>query len=210
MKVDQAPPSLGLPRILQLDAGGNPMDWISYSEFATLKAKDRILWTTGTYACTIRGGTNAASGLRTEFVLDTIVAVKHEKKEKTKKKHSAGFNPTLTNTMLFARDKNMCAYCGHVYARNKLTRDHIIPQSKGGPDIWENVVTACSTCNLWKDDKSLVDADLKLLYVPYKPSFHEHLILKNRNLLGDQLEFLLKGVSEHSPVFKEFSERLVA
>lgn len=197
-----------LPRILLLDAMGQPIDWITYEDFATLKCKDRIIWTTGTYACTIRGGTNATTGKRSELVLDTIVAVKHEKTTKTKKKHADGFNPTLTNKMLFERDKYLCAYCGHVYPRHKLTRDHVHPVSKGGPDVWENVVTACNTCNLWKDNKTLEEADLKLLYVPYKPSFHEHLILKNRNLLEDQMLFLLKGVSEHSPVYKECMQRL--
>ena len=199
-----------IPKILQLDASGNPMDWITYADFATLQAKGRIAWTTGTYACTLRGGINAATGKRSELVMDTIVAVKHEKGAKQNKRHATGFNPTLTNKMLFERDKYMCAYCGHVYPKHKLTRDHVHPVSKGGPDVWENVVTACNTCNRWKDNKTLEDAELKLLYVPYKPTFHEHLILDNRNILEDQMLFLLKGVSEHSPVYKDCMQRLAA
>jgi hypothetical protein len=199
-----------IPKILQLDSSGNPMDWITYEEFATLKAKGRIAWTTGTYACTLRGGINSMTGKRSELVMDTIVAIKHEKSGKQSKRHATGFNPTLTNKMLFERDKYMCAYCGHVYPKHKLTRDHVHPVSKGGPDIWENVVTACTTCNRWKDNKTLEDADLKLLYVPYKPTFHEHLILDNRNILEDQMLFLLKGVSEHSPVYKDCMQRLAA
>lgn len=195
------------PKILLLDSQGQPIDWITYEDFATLQAKDRIIWTTGTYACTIHGGTNAITGKRSELVMDTIVAVKHEKTTKSKKKHINGFNPTLTNKMLFERDKYLCAYCKHVYPRNKLTRDHVIPVSKGGKDCYENCVTACSSCNLWKDDKTLEEAGMELCYIPYKPSFHEHLILKNRNCLEDQMEFLIKGVSTTSPIYKEYMER---
>lgn len=203
-------PENGLPRILQLDAGGNPMDFITLEEFATLQAKERVLWTTGTYAYTMRGGTNAKTGLRSELTMHTIVAIKHEGRAKTVKRHANGFNPTLSNKMLFERDKYLCAYCGHVYPRQKLTRDHVIPKSRGGKDVYENCVTSCGPCNRWKDNKTLEEADLKLLYVPYKPSFNEHLILKNRNILEDQMLFLLKGVSVHSPVYRECMERLVA
>jgi 5-methylcytosine-specific restriction endonuclease McrA len=198
----------GSPKILQLDSGGNPMDWLSIEDYATLKAKERVLWTTGTYAYTMRGGTNAKTGMRSELMLDTIVAIKHEGKVKTAKRHANGFNPTLSNKMLFERDKYLCAYCGHVYPKHKLTRDHIIPVSKNGSDDWLNVITACGPCNRWKDNRTPEEAGLLLLMVPYKPSFHEHLILKNRNILYDQLEFLLKGVSPDSPVYKESILRL--
>jgi 5-methylcytosine-specific restriction endonuclease McrA len=199
------------PWILQLDAGGNPMGWIDIEDYATLRAKDNILWTTSNYGGTIRGGTNAATGIRSQLMFDTIIAIKHEKTERSKKKHdSKDFTPPLTNRLLFERDRYLCAYCGHVYEKKNLTRDHVVPVSKGGPNIWTNVVTACRGCNSWKDNKSLDEAGLQLLYVPYKPSFHEKLILENRNILADQLDFLLKGVSKDSPIYKEYSNRLAA
>lgn len=196
--------SYEIPKILQLTASGEPIGWITYQDFATLQAKDKILWTTGKYAHTLRGGTNAKTGQQSTLIMDTIVAVKHEKTSRSKKRDLVNYSPTLSNKMLFERDRYLCAYCGHVFSRNKLTRDHVVPVSKGGPDIWENVVTACSGCNLWKDDKTLEEADLQLLYVPYKPSFYENLILENRNCLQDQMEFLIKGVSKNSPVYKDY------
>ena len=195
-----------IPKILLLDSTGNPIDWVGFEEFATLKAKDKIIWTTGTYACTIRGGTNAATGKRTELVMDTIAAVKHDTSKKSKHRNDPSFNPTLTNKMLFERDRYLCAYCGQVYARSKLTRDHIMPVSRGGKDVWTNVVTSCSACNLWKDDRTPEEAEMELLYVPYRPTFHEHLILKNRNCLADQMDFLIKGVSPNSPLYKDYLE----
>jgi len=63
----------------------------------------------------------------------------------------------LTNENLFLRDGHRCAYCGRRQAelgsRERLTRDHLVPRSKGGADVWLNVVTACSSCNHRKNDR---------------------------------------------------------
>ena len=63
----------------------------------------------------------------------------------------------LTNEHLFLRDGHRCAYCGRhrreLGVRERLTRDHLIPRSKGGLDVWLNVVAACSSCNHRKDDR---------------------------------------------------------
>lgn len=60
------------------------------------------------------------------------------------------FRRHVTNTFLFARDHYRCQYCGRVSAvlkpRESLTRDHVIPLSRGGDNAWTNVVTACSSC----------------------------------------------------------------
>lgn len=67
---------------------------------------------------------------------------------------------------LFQRDGHVCQYCRRHVLQLKLgevlTRDHIIPQSKGGPDTWQNCVTACTTCNHRKDNRSL--DELRALY----------------------------------------------
>lgn len=63
----------------------------------------------------------------------------------------------LTNEHLFLRDGYRCAYCGRhrreLLPRERLTRDHLLPRSKGGADAWLNVVTACSSCNHRKNDR---------------------------------------------------------
>jgi 5-methylcytosine-specific restriction endonuclease McrA len=58
--------------------------------------------------------------------------------------------PAFTRFNVFLRDRFTCQYCG---AKEDLTFDHVIPRSKGGLTTWENVVTACSPCNLRKGDK---------------------------------------------------------
>ena len=91
---------------------------------------------------------------------------------------------------LFARDRNLCLYCGESFARTELTRDHVVPLSKGGRDTWINVVSACLYCNTRKGSRSPQQASMPLLAVPYRPSWVEHLVLSNRNILVDQMQFL--------------------
>lgn len=80
----------------------------------------------------------------------------------------------LTNFNLFRRDNFTCGYCGGVKGislkkGDRLEREHIIPLSKNGKDIWDNVVTACSTCNHFKADKTPEEAGMKLKIAPYVP-----------------------------------------
>lgn len=184
-----------LPLILKLNSGGEPLSWITYEDCAYYYAKDRILWSLGQYEVVLRGGTNVLTGLQSILTMDSIIAV-DSKMSPTKLRKFA--SPPLTNPLLFKRDKNICAYCGHQYGRQQLSRDHVTPVARGGKNTWDNVVTACSGCNQWKADKSLSELDVKLVYIPYVPTYNEYLILKNRNILADQMEFLMKGVSRNS------------
>jgi 5-methylcytosine-specific restriction endonuclease McrA len=74
----------------------------------------------------------------------------------------------ISRRALFARDGWRCVYCGSTGAR--LTLDHVLPRSRGGESSWENVVTACSPCNLRKGDRSLEEAGLTLRRVPKAPA----------------------------------------
>lgn len=69
---------------------------------------------------------------------------------------------------------------------------------RGGADTWENVVTACRECNHFKADKLLDEIGMRLLAVPYAPNRAEGLILENKNILGDQMEFLKGHASKRN------------
>lgn len=185
-----------LPMILQLNAGGEPVDWIDYEKSAYFYAKNKVLWAMGEHEVMLRGGINAETGIQSTLVMNTIVAIdcKH-----SPRKFRSG-TPPLTNKSLFIRDRNLCGYCGNIFTRSDLTRDHVIPKSKGGENSWTNLVTACKGCNHKKADRTPKEAMMPLLYVPYIPSYHEHLILRNRNILFDQMEYLIKGVSKDSRI----------
>ncbi|NMM09018.1 MAG: HNH endonuclease, partial [Polaromonas sp.] len=106
--------------------------------------------------------------------------------------------PGLTNSKLFARDRNVCAYCGGHFVEEHLTREHIIPFAQNGVDIWMNVVTACRPCNHRKSSRTPEQADMPLLYTPYVPSLWEDFILRNRRILADQMEFLMSHLPKSS------------
>lgn len=110
---------------------------------------------------------------------------------KTYKKNNLDSNKpaVLTNPSLFIRDKYTCQYCGrHKTNLNKdkgekLTRDHVHPRDLGGPDIWINVVTACSTCNTRKANKPLSQTGMKLIArQPYAPTRFEIWARKQEHL----------------------------
>ena len=74
----------------------------------------------------------------------------------------------ISRRALFARDGWKCVYCGT--SSGRLTLDHVIPRSRGGDSVWENVVTACAPCNLRKGDRLLEEASMFLPHPPRAPA----------------------------------------
>jgi 5-methylcytosine-specific restriction endonuclease McrA len=180
------PASLRTTRLLSLDAGGRILDWISWQDAACLYVRDAVAWTVGEPCLTLHGGHRRDTGDRSLLVVHPIIASRghcHSRR--------SSVSPALSNVALFARDRHVCLYCGRQCARGELTRDHVVPLSRGGHDLWENVVSACLACNLKKGNRTPQQAGMPLLAVPYQPSWVEHLILSNRNILADQMEFLV-------------------
>ncbi len=182
------PPSLhrlGSVRLLSLDAHGRVLDWINWQEATCLYARGAVAWTLGDPCLHVHGATCRLTGLRSGLDLHPIIATRGHARSR-----AIDPTPNLTNPALFARDAHLCLYCGQQFNRPQLTRDHVMPLSKGGLDIWENVVSACFHCNSRKANRTPQQANMPLLAVPYRPSWIEHLILSNRNILADQMAFL--------------------
>ena len=74
----------------------------------------------------------------------------------------------ISRRALFARDGWRCVYCGTTGGR--LTLDHVIPRSKGGESVWENVVTSCAPCNLRKGNRLPEEAEMLLPHAPRPPA----------------------------------------
>ena len=181
--------------VLALDISGIPRQWISFDDAITYHAKSAVAWALGDVVAKYRGGVQE-DGTQSYIETTSIIAVKGN-----------GFNPmkhgkvALTNKTLFGRDRYVCAYCGtHHPNYHHLSRDHIIPKYSGGENTWMNVVTACKDCNSNKGHKTLKEARMELLYVPYVPNHFENMILQNRNILADQMQYLMTGVPKHSRI----------
>ncbi len=183
-----------LPLILTLDTHGVPHRWISWQHACYYYSKDQIAWSMGGRAFTVYGGLNRMTGLRSMISGASIIAIKG----RAMAMKSFNTVPPLNNRELFHRDRQICAYCAHGFSGVRLTRDHIVPFSKGGRDTWMNVVTACRACNERKSDQTPEGAGMELVYLPYVPNRAEYLILTNRRILADQMEFLTQHVPAQS------------
>jgi 5-methylcytosine-specific restriction endonuclease McrA len=103
------------------------------------------------------------------------------------------FRRQVTNTFLFARDGYRCQYCGRrqheLKPREALTRDHLIPISRGGLNTWDNVVTACSPCNTRKANRLPTEIGMHPMSVPTEPHF-VHLAWAVRRLTPQQAKYI--------------------
>lgn len=78
----------------------------------------------------------------------------------------------LSNLALYYRDHGRCQYCETSLTYQNVTRDHVTPRSKGGPDDWHNVVAACKHCNAKKDN--LMPTGIWVpKRKPYTPTYQE-------------------------------------
>jgi 5-methylcytosine-specific restriction endonuclease McrA len=73
----------------------------------------------------------------------------------------------ISRRALFARDGHRCQYCG---SSGKLTLDHVVPRSRGGDSVWENVVTSCAPCNLKKGNRLPEEVHMHLVSPPRPPA----------------------------------------
>lgn len=181
------------PRILIVDSQGHPVRWAVLARAARYFASGKVLTDLGENLFSLSGGTQEGSGLRSEFVTSSIVMIRGRHRIPLGQAHVG-----LTKHRLFARDRNICGYCGELHPDSELTVEHILPVSRGGQHEWTNVVTACRSCNTRKGSRTPEEAHMPLLYVPYRVCRNEGFILSNRRILADQMAFLQATLPRYS------------
>ena len=103
----------------------------------------------------------------------------------------------LSKKEVFLRDRYTCQYCSK--KSQDLTLDHVVPRRQHGPHTWDNVVTACTRCNLRKAGRTPAEANMKLFKIPKAPDPNPYLILQNRVILEEWQPYLpwaVRGVQE--------------
>jgi len=183
---------------LRIDTTGLPLEWVDYKEAVKLYAVDQVVYTLGNDLYTIYGGINSVSGERSSITVNSIIATYGRTKHFQKK--MSRYAPPLNNQTLFKRDGYLCMYCGDHFSKRELTRDHITPISQGGRDHWKNVISACKRCNHHKGGRTPEQARIELLAIPFVPNYAEYIYLQGRNILADQMDFLLGYISKSSPI----------
>lgn len=172
-------------RILRVDMAGQPVEWLDWEEAVCLYARELVGWTLGDVVYRIQGGISRRTGERSVVNVHSIIACEGRLHPGVRPA------PPLTNAALFRRDQQLCLYCGRRFADRDLTRDHILPRSRGGRDTWLNVVTACRRCNQHKGRFTPEEWGVELLALPYTPNHAEYLALANSGRIrGDQMAFL--------------------
>jgi HNH endonuclease len=184
--------------VLEVDKSGQPRNWLNYNDAVKAYAEDRIICDLGHVARIYTGGKNWNGDLSkieiSSIIMTTGPVLGGE--------HRTRVTKFCERAIMYARDCNMCAYCGIVYKDEEyLTIDHVIPRAQGGKHYWTNTVTACASCNHGKADRTPEEAGMQLLYVPYAPEHQEKLLLKNKKVLADQMEYLLASIPKTSRVW---------
>lgn len=183
-------------KILKLDAQGQPQAWISRELAAIYYAKNLIAAEYGKTYFSMFGGWNK-NKVQSILYINSIIQISSEcGKGYTKKR----INPKLSKHAVFNRDAKTCAYCYKHYTLRDLTWDHIIPVSRSGPTIWENLITSCKKCNQIKGDSLIENIGYKPAYKPFRPSISEFLYISNTNILIEQKEFLISYIPQKSRI----------
>ena len=184
--------------VLRTDIAGMPLEWIDYRVAASLYHGGQVAYCCGSPIFRVRGGYNARTGVRSVIEVSSIVATYGD--TRTVERNRDQYIPPLNNRTLFKRDANLCMYCAARFSTSELTRDHITPLSRGGRDVWTNVVTACRRCNNHKGGRTPEQAAMQLVAVPFTPTYAEYIYLKGRRVLADQMEYLLTHFPRSSPL----------
>lgn len=186
-------------RVLMLDIAGNPLKWISRHQAIMSYAGDNVISALGDHSVTVYGGVNARSGVRSTMEINSIILTRNRVRPYL---FAEDYAPPLTNALLFRRDGYVCLYCGQDFSRrrDKLTRDHVLPLSRGGLDTWRNTVSACRSCNQLKRNRVPEEWGVQLLAVPYQPNYAEYLYLEGRHIIADQQAFLALRFRKDSPI----------
>lgn len=191
-------------KILRTDLSGMPLEWIDYRDGVRLHFQGQIAYSCGNLLYQIRGGINAKTQQRSIIELNSIIATDGNNRARDKMRHD--YTPPLNNKTLFQRDGHLCLYCGKQFHRGSLSRDHVRPLMLGGPNTWNNVVTACIRCNNHKAGRTPEGAGIELLAIPFTPTHAEYVYLQGHNVLADQMEFLRAHFPRSSPLHQRIAK----
>lgn len=114
----------------------------------------------------------------------------------------------ITRKAVLARDGFRCQYCGD--ERGVLTLDHVIPRSRGGESIWENVTTSCAPCNRRKGDRTPSEARMHPRLKPAPPGPQVFIQIACPSLPNAWREYVEPWARRHLPLAQPAAAELAA
>ena len=187
-------------QVLRTDVAGMPLEWIGYQDAVRLISLGQVSYSLGRIVYRIHGGINSLTG--TQSIVDVNAIIASYGRHPHTHLFSESYTPPLSNKALFRRDQSLCLYCGDQFPNALLSRDHVNPLSQGGQDTWVNVVTACKRCNNHKAGRTPEQVGMELLAIPFTPTHAEYVYLQGRQILTDQMDFLLAHFPRNSRLRK--------
>ena len=103
----------------------------------------------------------------------------------------------LSKKGVVLRDRFTCQYCGN--KTQDLTVDHVIPRRQHGAHTWNNVVAACTKCNLRKAGRTPVEAKMMLVKEPRAPDPNPYQILQSRTILEEWRPYIPWNLRDQPP-----------
>lgn len=153
--------------VLVLNATYEPLNVVSIRRAIVLLLKDK--------AEVVEAASNMLRAERDAFHYPLVIRLVHY----VKVPRQLGL--PLTRRTVLARDQYCCQYCGIQPGKNHLTVDHVIPRSKGGLTVWDNIVTACAACNQRKGNRTPHEAGMQLQSKPARPRYIAIVLLGHAN-----------------------------
>lgn len=149
---------------LVLNADYNPLSYMPLSLWPWQEAVKAVFLDRVTVVATYDIGIKSPGMI---FPLPSVISLKQYQPARYK-------TPAFTRFNVFLRDSFTCQYCGNMFPVQDLTFDHVVPRYRGGETVWDNVATACATCNIEKGGKTLRELrHMKLRRPPREPSAAE-------------------------------------
>ena len=145
-------------RSLLLNASYEPLRVITWQKAVVLLFKGKVE-VIASYNRRIRG-------VRITLELPSVLRLLRRVRV-TRRFHQVPFS----RSNIYLRDKYRCQYCAERFQASELTFDHVVPVSKGGRKVWENIVTCCIECNRKKGGKTPREAGLTLVRRPKRPTY---------------------------------------
>lgn len=141
-------------KVLALSHTYEPLGLIGWERAITLVCSGKVQ-TLSEYEREVRSPT-------VSFRVPSVVVFRNNKRGRAKSIRFSRMN-------VWIRDEGKCQYCLKNVSSQDFTLDHVLPRKLGGTTIWTNVVTCCYLCNQRKGDKSVAQANMRLLRQPVKP-----------------------------------------
>ena len=133
----------------------------NYEPLAVCRARRAVVLLYQGKAEMLENGVGFVHSAREIFALPSVIRIDRLIKRPRRERK-------LTRFEIFNRDHYTCMYCGK--ETRQLTLDHVIPRYRDGQHTWENVVSACVSCNRRKAGRTPQEAMMKLIHPPSRPS----------------------------------------